>query len=151
MSETSKKIIEKIHERNVKHIPKWHFFIKSIAVWISLIAAVVLGALSISIEESVLEKGIGIHGFLSSEFFRFVFQGISGLWILCTILFIVLAFLNLRYMKEGYRHRTWWIILGILLIVATFGIIFHQEGIGDRTESAIEHASHYHAIFPDKN
>jgi hypothetical protein len=147
MSETSKKIIKEIHEWNIKHIPKWRFLIKNISVWASLILAVILGALSISIEESVLEKGIGTSGFLNSDFFRLLFHGFSALWILCTLLFVILAFLNLRLTEEGYRYRTWWIILGILLVIATFGLVFNREGIGDRAESAAEHTSFYQNVL----
>ncbi len=143
MSETSHKIIETIHERKVKHRPRFYFLIKNISVWAMLVAAVFLGALSVSVEESVIEKGIGIHGFLSSEFFMFMFQGVSFLWIVCTLLFILLAFLNLRLTKEGYRHRALWIVLAILLLIGTFGLLFRNEGIGNRTESAIEHAWHH--------
>ncbi len=147
MSETSKKIIEEIHERHVTHRPKWHFLIRNISVWAALIAAVVFGALSISIEESVLEKGIVGHRILSFEFVRLLLHGVSLLWILSTVVFIVLAFLNLRHVKEGYRYRALWVVIGVLLIVATFGLLFRQEGIGDRAESALEHNSFYKGVF----
>jgi hypothetical protein len=144
MSDTSKKIIEEIHERNVKHRPKWYFLIKNVSIWTLLVATIFLGALSLSIEESVLEAGIGVHGFFSSEFFLLVFHGVSLLWLLCAILFVVFAFLNLRLTKEGYRYRMWWIVLGILLLVVTFGLLLGHEGVGDRMESAAEHALFYH-------
>jgi hypothetical protein len=151
MSENSKKIIEGIHERNVTHRPKWHFLIKSISVWVALIAAIIFGALSISIEESVLEKG-SFGSILSFGFVRFLFQGASLLWVLCTIIFVVLAVLNLRIIKEGYRYRAWWIIIGVIMVVMTFSLLFRQEGLGDRAESVLEHNSFYQGalhIHPD--
>lgn len=147
MSETSKKIIEEIHERHVTHRPKWHFLIRSISVWAALIAAIVFGALSISVEESVLEKGIVGHSVLSFKFVQLLLHGVSLLWILSTIVFIMLAFLNLRHVKEGYRYRAWWIAIGVLLVVATFGLLFRQEGVGDRAESVLEHNSFYQGTF----
>jgi len=147
MSETSKKIIEEIHERHVTHRPKWHFIIRSISVWATLIAAIVFGALSISIEESVLEKGIIGHNVLSFDFIQLLSHGVSLLWIIFTIVFIVLAFLNLRLVKEGYCYRAWWIVIGVIVVVATFGFLFRQEGIGDRAESALEHNSFYQGTF----
>jgi len=147
MSEISKKIIEEIHERNVTHRPKWHFLIKSISVWVALIAAIVFGALSISIEESVLEKGMVGHSVLSFDFVQLLFHGVSLLWVISTIAFIVLAFLNLRLVKEGYRYRAWWIVIGVIVVVATFGFLFRQEGIGDRAESALENNSFYQGAF----
>ncbi len=148
MSETSKKIIEEIHERNIKHRPKWYFFIKNAFVWTAFGIAVFLSALSLSIEELVMERGINIHGFASSEFFRFIFQDISFLWIIFTLLFGVLAFLNLRYTGEGYRHRTVWIILGVLLFIMMFGLLLRHEGIDNRAESIIEHSRFYNSAFP---
>lgn len=147
MSETSKKVIEEIHERNVTHRPKWHFLIKNISIWAALIAAIVFGALSISIEESVIERGVVGHSVLSFDFIQLLFHGVSLLWISSTIIFIVLAFLNLRHVKEGYRYRAWWIVIGILVVVATFGMLFWQEGIGDRAESVLERAPFYQGAF----
>ncbi len=134
MSETSKKIIETIHERHITHRPKWYFFIRNAFVWAALVGSVFLGALSFSIEETVIEKGIGLSWF----------PGIPLLWVACTALFVVLAFLNLRLTKEGYRYRAVWIILGLLLVVATFALLFGREGIGERAESVMERASFYH-------
>ncbi len=147
MSETSKKIIEEIYERHVTHRPKWYFLMKNISIWAALVAAVAFGALSISIEESVLEKGIANHSILSFEFAQILFQGASLLWILSAIIFVVLASLNLRLIKEGYRYRALWIVIGVLVMVATFGFLFRQEGIGDRTESALERNSIYQGAF----
>ena len=150
MSEISKKIIEEIHERNVKHRPKWYFLIKNLSVWVMLVAAIFLGALSMSIEESVLEKGIGVGGFFGSGSFYLIFHGVSLLWILCTVLFVVLAFLNLRLTREGYRYRTWWIVLGVLLLAGTIGLLLVREGIGDRMELFTEHSSFYHMYGGDE-
>jgi len=149
MSETSKKIIQEIHDRNVTHRPKSYFLIKNASVWAMLIAALFLGALSMSIEESVLEKGVGVNGFLSSGLFHSIFQGISLLWILCTVLFVVLAFLNLKVTKEGYRYRAWWAIIGVILLAVTIGLLLNHEGIGDRIESSMEHSGLYHASDND--
>lgn len=55
-------------------------------------------------------------------------------------------------MKEGYRYRAWWIVIGVLLVVVTFGLLFHQEGLGDRAESALERNAFYRGafhIYPD--
>ena len=129
------------------HRPKWYFLIKSITVWAALIAAIVFGALSISIEESLLEKGMTGHSVLSFDFIQLLFHSVSLLWIVSTIVFIVLAFLNLRYAKEGYRYRAWWIVIGVLFVVVTFGLLLRQEGVGDRVESALEHNSFYQDTF----
>lgn len=147
MSETSEKIIKEIHERHVTHRPKWQFFIKNISVWAALVAAVVFGALSLSIEESVLERMAPGTNILSFEFFRFLFQGASLLWIIATVAFIVLAFLNLRFTKEGYRYGAWWLILGILLVVFMAGLFFYHEGIGGQIESTLDRGSFYHDTF----
>lgn len=136
MSETSKKIIEEIHERHVTHRPKWHFLIRNITVWIMFAAAVVLGALSASIEEAFIEKGIAIvPGVFSPQFVVFICQGMSLLWIGCAALFVVLAFLNLRITGDGYRYRTLWIVLGIILTIAAIAVLFRREGIGERGEA----------------
>jgi hypothetical protein len=138
MSETSKKIIEEIHERHVTHRPKWQFLIRNITVWVVFAAAVALGALSASVEEAFIEKGIGsVPGVLSSQFVTFVCQWMSLLWIGCAILFVVLAFLNLRISGEGYRYRTAWVVLGIILMVAAIVMLLRHEGVGERAESML--------------
>ena len=135
MSETSKKIIEEIHERHITHRPKWQFLIRNVSVWIAFVATVVLGALSASVEEAFIERGIGaVPGLWSAEFVGFICQGMSLLWIGCAALFVVLAFLNLRITGDGYRYRTLWIVLGIILMVAAVAALLRHEGVGERTE-----------------
>ncbi|MDE2001423.1 MAG: hypothetical protein KGI60_02560 [Patescibacteria group bacterium] len=147
MSETSRKIMEEIHERKIVKRPRWHFLLKNASVWVFFGAAVFLSALAISMEEAILERGIGAYGIGTAEFFGVMFQGISFLWIACTVLFIVFAFLNLRLTTEGYRYRTAWIVLGIVLVIATMALLFRHEGVGDRAESIVEHSHLHHIIF----
>ncbi len=135
MSETSKKIIEEIRERHITHRPRWQFLIRNASVWMAFVGAVVLGALSASIEEAFIERGIGaVPGVWSAEFIGFICQGMSLLWIGCAVLFVVLAFLNLRITGDGYRYRTLWIVLGIILMVAAVAALLRHEGVGERAE-----------------
>ena len=138
MSETSKKIIQKIHERHIHHRPRWYFLIKNASVWTALAATVVFGALSVSIEETIIEHGFFGRGLMD------LFHGISLLWIVSAIVFMALAILNLRHIREGYRYRAWWIVLGIIVVIATFAVLFCHEGIGSQVEAALEHNSFYH-------
>ena len=68
MSDISKKIIEEIHEKNIKPISKRYFVIKNVAVWLALLASVVLGAISISIEEVLIENANNPYSPLSREY-----------------------------------------------------------------------------------
>lgn len=147
MSDASEKILKKIHERHVTHRPKWHFLIKDASIWTALAAVVFFGALSISIEESVIERGFGIGGAFGFGSIKLLFQSVSLLWIASTAIFIILAFLNLRHVREGYRWRAWWIVIGIIAVVLTLGLLLRQEGIGDRAESALEHNPFYNGAF----
>ena len=147
MSDASEKILKEIHERHVTHRPKWQFLIKDASIWTALAAVIFFGALSISIEESVLERGFGIGGAFGFGSVRLLLQGVSLLWIASTAIFVVLAFLNLRHIKEGYRWRTLWIVIGIVAVIVTLGFLFRQEGVGDRAESALEHNSFYNGAF----
>ncbi len=123
----------------MKHRSRRYFLIRNACVWAAFGAAVVLGAVSISAEEAVIERGILMPGFL--------FRDLSFLWIAATVLFVALAFLNLRLTTEGYRYRAAWIVLGILLVAAMLGLLFHHEGIGDHAEAAFEHSSFQHFWF----
>ncbi len=151
MSDTSEKIIKEIRERHVTHRPRWHFLMRDASVWTALVAAIVFGALSLSIEEAIIERGLAVGSAYGPV--HFLLQGISLLWILSSAVFVVLAFLNLRHIKEGYRFRAWWIVIGVIAMVVTFGLLFRQEGIGDRAESLLEHNAFYkgalHIHHPD--
>jgi|GEM_PF-6593533 cytochrome bd-type quinol oxidase subunit 2 len=138
MSDTSKKIIGEIRDKNIKPISRRYFVIKNAAVWLSLLLWLILGAISISIEEVLIENsnnpyappGMGVsHGLVN---------WVSFLWLFFALLFMALAYLNVRSTKDGYRYRAVWIIIGILLTFITLGVLFHHEGIGDRVESMFE-------------
>ncbi len=130
MSETGDKIIKEIHARQVKRRPRWHFLIRNASVWTFFIAALAFGALSFSIEEGVIEKGICAHHATGSSVLQFVFHDLSFLWVFSALLFIVLAFLNLRLTTEGYRYRTLWIVLAVFFILVMFVLLMHHEGFG---------------------
>ena len=137
MSDTSKKILEEIHERNLKPHSKRYFVVRNVAVWSALLASVVLCALSISLEELVFENA-GPYGSVGAGLTHLLFNGVSFLWIFSTIMFMVLAYLNIRSTDEGYRYRTAWIVIAILLVSLTLGVWFHSEGIDRHFESIFE-------------
>jgi hypothetical protein len=147
MSQESEKILKEIHERRVTHRPRWYFLIRNASVLTALAATIFFGALSLSIEETILERGIGVGNAFDFASLVFLFRSASILWIVSTLIFMVLAFLNLRHIKEGYRWRAWWIIIGIIAVVFTFGLLFHHEGIGNRAESALEGNAFYRGTF----
>ncbi len=143
MPQESEKILKEIHERHITHRPRWYFLIRNASVLTALAATIFFGALSFSIEEAVLERGLGVGHAFDFTSLMLLFRGASILWIVSTVIFMVLAFLNLRHIKEGYRWRAWWIIIGIIAVVFTFGMLFLHEGIGSRAESALEHNAFY--------
>jgi amino acid transporter len=130
MSETSKKIMGTIHEQKICPRPKWYFLLKNTAVWFLLILALFLGAFSVGMQETVMEKSAN-PGFSAYV----LFGSISFLWLLITVLFAVLAYANLRLTKDGYRYRAAWILFAVILVIIGFGVLFHHEGVNEKSES----------------
>jgi uncharacterized membrane protein len=133
MSDISKKIIEEIHEKKIKPISKRYFVIKNVSVWLALFVSVVLGAISISIEEVLIENANNPYSPYPGTYHGLV-SWVSFLWLFFTLLFMTLAYLNIRSTDEGYRYRTVWVVISILLAFIILGVFFHHEGIGDRAE-----------------
>lgn len=136
MSDTSKKVIDEIREKNIKPRSKRYFVIKNIAVWTALLVSVILGAVSISIEEVVVENSSNSYSYIGA--YHGIVNWVSFLWLFSTLLFMALAYLNVRSTSEGYRYRAVWVVIGILLAFITLGVLFKHEGIGDRAESMFE-------------
>lgn len=126
MSDIRKKVIEEIHERNIKPLSKRYFVVRSTAVWLSLLASAILGGILVSTEDMFLERANGLINW------------VSLLLIFSVFLFMTLAYLNVRSTKDGYRYRTVWIVISIILIFMALAIIFRQEGVGDRIESRFD-------------
>ncbi|MCL4405506.1 MAG: hypothetical protein M1361_00465 [Patescibacteria group bacterium] len=132
MSDISKKVIGEIHEKNIKPLSKRYFVVRSTAVWLSLLASVILGGIAVSTEDMFLERANGLINWVSLFLVFSVF------------LFMTLAYLNVRSTGDGYRYRTVWVVISIILIFIALAVLFRQEGIGDRVESRFD--SHCPAI-----
>lgn len=129
MSDISKKIIDKIHEDNIKPTPRHYFVVKNVTVWLALLASVIFGAVSVTIEETLVENSSAPYKITPLGVSHFFINSLSFLWIFSTLLFMALAYLNLRSTKEGYRYRSIWIILAIILLFLILGVFLHHEGL----------------------
>jgi heme/copper-type cytochrome/quinol oxidase subunit 2 len=139
MIKLSKNIIEKIQKEGIRPVPKWHFLLKNYVIWGLFGISVFIGSIAFSItlfRISDIDWDIPrkIHGSL----FEWIGTLTPFFWIIVLLVFLYVAYHNLKHTKKGYKLNTFLVLgLSILLSLLIGGVMF-ATGISNRMEQAFE-------------
>lgn len=129
------KVLETIKKENIKPKPRWEFLLKDYFLWALFIISVFVGSISVSIMIFMFSTDMPappphtdpIHSLVSN---------IPYFWLLVLILFLVIAYLNFRYTKSGYRYNTLKVFLASIFLSLIFGSTLHFIGLSHIAERA---------------
>ncbi len=133
MGKISKKVLEKIEKENIKPIGRWSFVLKNSFLWslfgLNILFGSVGFAISIYLFEStdVFDLILSVNGLLEA-----VVLAIPTIWVLLTLIFLVVAYLNFRYTDRGYIFSFRKIFVINTLAILILGGALHLLGISER-------------------
>lgn len=134
--DSSKKIIEKIKQEEIKPISETQLRWKNYAFWIAWAAVIVLGSMFFSLILLDLSD-------VSFDFWRkmpagrpifVLFRTAPFLWLALLALAMVIGYLAFRKTKKGYRYNNLIVIGLVVIFVGALGLVIHWS----RANSGLE-------------
>ena len=119
-------------------VPKWHFLLKNYSVWMAFVISVLLGSLSFSVVVHRMVYGDWeVVNIAELNPLLFFFTLLPYFWLIFLGLLSVLAYVEWKHTKHGYRFKTYYVIVGSILASAFLGSIFYKLGLGKRIDMAM--------------
>jgi len=119
MSKLSKNVIDKIHEKHIKPLPKWLFIIGHIALWLLFALSIFIGAAAVSLglHKLFVLNDWGIIGRLPGGHIGGFLLILPYIWILILGLMVLAAFHLFKHTEKGYKISPW-LVVGISVVIS---------------------------------
>lgn len=133
MGKISKKVLEKIEKENIKPIGKWSFVLKNSFLWSLFGLNILFGSVGFAISIYLFESTDVFNLILSvNDLLEAILLAIPLIWVILTLLFVVVSYLNFRYTPRGYMFS-----LRKIFVINTFAILLlggmlHLLGVSER-------------------
>lgn len=139
MNSVSEEVIQKIQTGNLKPRPRWRCILGEDIKWVifglSLLATFhVLALLLFMLSEFEWE----LSSRMEKSLWLVIFQSLPYIWFGVLLAFIVVAYYGLRYTRQGYRHRSGYLILTGLFISLAGGEMLYLTGAGKILNNFLE-------------
>jgi len=141
MNKISEKILDKIKQQHIVPKPKWQFLLKEYLIWVVFGLATIIGSLAVGvIIHLVTDFDWTAHQYLDKGFFEYFVMSMPYLWFGLLLLFVALAYYQLRHTKKGYKYRTYIIILLSISISIVLGSSLFAFGTAQRFDQSLSKA-----------
>lgn len=152
MKNISEEVIKKIKEEKIEPRSKLSCGLYNGLWWAFFVVTVLLGALFLAIIFFLVSDiDWYIRQYLGQDLFSFVFRVIPFLWIILSIIALLLAYLNLRQTKKGYKYSWLAIFFLIGIIVFMSAVILHTLKVNQQANKFLKSKiPHYRKMVCDK-
>ncbi len=125
------KILDTITSKDIQPTPKWHFILKEDVLWGVWIVSVILGASAVAgMLYAISNVGWRYYSVSHGSLTAFVFDALPYFWIISLFVCLVIACINVRYTKKGYRYTILAVLgtsIGASLLIG-FALFFFGAG-----------------------
>lgn len=127
----SKRILEKIQQKDIKPIAKWEFLFKEYFIWTIGLASFIFGSFAVAvIIYMVRYNDWGIYKNLNNSLLEFIVLTLPYFWIVILLLFVWLVNFNIKHTKKGYKYSYKIVLLISILASILVGAILYGAGVG---------------------
>lgn len=145
---TSDAVMTQIKKKRLAPIPRWRFVLLNVALWLSGVGAVVVGALGFCMTIVVLTDAQWQLLDTRPDAGLLIFRTLPYLWIILLVLFVYLAHILVRHTRHGYTYAPWYILIASVVLSAAGGYGLYATGVGHAVVSFIDDARPpFHAMF----
>ena len=138
-------VLDKIKKGEVKATPKWQFLLKEYARWIILGLVLLVSAIAAAVSFFRIETNDwDLHERLEQSQHIFFLRNLPYFWIGLLIVFALIAYIDFRHTKKGYKISLPLAILGTALISIALGFMLFRLGAAERLEHRLHDMPFYH-------
>ena len=131
-------VLEKIQKDDIKPKSKLSFLAKDYFVWFFGVFSLLVGSLAFSVLIYMERNNDwGFYKNFNDSLIEFIFVTLSYFWLIAFIVFIVVAYFNLKHTKKGYKHRVGVVIFGSLILTIILGAVFYNLGMGKIIDNSL--------------
>ncbi len=129
-TEVVQSVLNRIKKEDIKPKSRLSFLIKNYSIWFFGVLSLLVGSLAFSVL-IYMEKNNDWQFYkrFNDSLVKFIFTTLSYFWLIAFIIFIVIAYYNLKHTKKGYKHTMSLVISGSLTLTMVLGIVFYNLGI----------------------
>lgn len=151
MSNLSESILKIIRTNKIKPTPGWVFLFKRSVIWTLFGISVLLGGIAVSlILFQINDADWEAYSEMKGGVTEFALLSLPYFWIVLMIGFLILAFLNFRHTKRGYRYGAFAIVGLSLIFSAIFGSVMYSTGCSEYMEESLVQIPHYEELHYGK-
>ncbi len=147
----AQKLLEKISQKNITPIPKWHFVLKNIFFWGIGILFILFGIVAFSLLlDQIFETDTEMLSHISPSPVSFILEIIPFFWIFFAALFLGVAYFGMSHTKKGYKYsllQIWGISIGISFLLGS-GV--YASGYAEHIEEKVAHYVHFYHSNEDR-
>lgn len=137
-SKLNKAVMDKIKEGKVKPEPKWHFLLRSGALWTLFGGTIILGGLATSITIFMLSTaGWEAREHLDQGLVEFMLSSLPYVWLGAVVLLVAVGYYNLRHTDKGYKYRVSVVATVVLMSSFVLGLAFFSSGLAKVIENQV--------------
>jgi len=132
------KIIEQIKSRKIFPRPRWLFILRNYGIWLAGSLAIIFGSISSALLIYLGQGGdLELHRRAGASLLEIFLLSLPFFWLAASVVFVYLAYLNLKNTDTGYRYSPWLIGLAVLLISLLAGFILYNSGLSRTIDNAL--------------
>jgi len=131
MSDLIKKTLAAIKQQDITPTPRWQFLLKDYLVWTGAGITLALGSLAVPvIIHMLVANDWDVYVYLNGSLGQFILLTLPYFWMIFLLLFIALAYYNIRHTKGGYRYGMLYISIGSIAVSFVLGAALYGAGLG---------------------
>ncbi|MBU2236188.1 hypothetical protein KKA01_03995 [Patescibacteria group bacterium] len=139
MTDSSKKILDKIEKDKIDPKPKWQFRLEQVGLWFLAVFSVLIGSNAVAaIIFRMVNNDWDTLKFLQRSPIGHALTTLPYVWIVVLGLFVLLAYYNTRHTKKGYKYNTYGVVIGAVLASVIVGTVIYSVGFAPRVDRFME-------------
>tara|TARA_B100000745_G_C20153257_1_gene395291 strand:- start:3644 stop:4633 length:990 start_codon:yes stop_codon:yes gene_type:complete len=124
-------VLKRIEGEHVVPSSKWRFVCTEYGIWALWALTVVIGALSVAVMIFVGGHArFALYEATHDTALSFFVEVLPYIWIVVFVVMTVLAYVNLRHTKRGYRYQVYHVVISSVVFSVVGGLVLHVFGIG---------------------